>query len=151
MADVDITVGAVTGHPSRRGRHTPYLIRRSFNAAAAVAAKGGILATADVIQCIDLPADTAVLSAGLEVTTVDSGTNAPAAVQVGAAVFTTEADLDTLGDQVVLPEVAVVFAADTVDIVLGTLSSAGDDWVVDLWALVCDISAYPTVQSAKGT
>lgn len=149
MADVDLTSGAVTGHPSRRQRHTPYVIRKNVTAAAAVAAKGSALATGDVIQVADIPANSVVLAGGMKVNTIDSGTAAPADLSVGSTDFVSAAALTSAAAKPSVDAVASADVADTLDIVLGTLSAAGDDWDIDVWALVCDVSAYPTVQDAK--
>lgn len=150
MATVDVTTGGTEGHPTRRGKHVPYVVRERFTAAAAVAAKGSALATADVIQTLDVPANTAVMAAGLEVITADSGTAAPTDVSVGTTDFVSAAALTTAGVKPSVDTIVNVGAtADTVDLVLGTLNAAGDDWVVEVWAILCDVSAYPTVQSAK--
>ena len=63
MATYDVTgVGGTTGHPSN-GR-TPYMVENTIN----IAAINGDSGTAqnDVIRCIDVPAETVVLHAGLE-------------------------------------------------------------------------------------
>lgn len=152
MADVDVTIGGTTGHASRRGRHTAYKLSRKVTGVEAVAAKGSALASADVIQAIDLPADTMVLYAGLNVLVADSGTNTPASVTTGVDAFTTEEDLDLVGQQVCIEGLSgPLDAADTLDITLGTLSSSGDDWEVDLWCIVMDCAPYAVPTSAKGT
>jgi len=152
MADVDMTIGAATGHTSRRGRNTAYKLSRKITGVQAVADKGSALASADVLQCIDIPADTMILYAGLNVTSADSGTNTPASVTTGVDAFTTEEDLDLVGQQVCIEGLSgPLDVADTLDITLGTLSSSGDDWEVDLWCIVMDCAPYVTPTSAKGT
>ncbi len=149
MADVDMTVGAVTGHASRRGRTVPYKVSRQITGAQALIDKGSALVSADVLQCIDIPIGAMVLSAGLFVSTADTAGAIPASVTVGAAVFTTEKDLDIAGFQVCLPETAgPAAAADTVDITLGTLATETGDWVVDLWCIMVDVNAYTLPTSA---
>ena len=155
MATVDITVGAITGHPGRRGKRTPYFVRRVFTAADAVAAKGGVLATADVIETIDLPAETVVMAAGLEVTTADSGTAAPMDLGVTGAdpnqwVAAYAATTAGVAPAAATPPIHNVgLTADTLDILLGTLSAANDDWVVEIWAMLVDASSYVVAASAK--
>jgi hypothetical protein len=150
MADIDVTSGAVTGHPGRRGRRTPYLARIEVTAAAAVAAKGSALASADVVQAMDIPANTLVLAAGGEVTTADSGTTVPADISFDAVDFVAAGDLTTAAVLTSIDLIAGPSAtANTLDVKLDTLVAAGDDWVVDIWAVLLDVSAYPTVQDAK--
>ena len=65
MATWDKTgVGGTTGHPSN-GR-TPYLVENTIDMSAFDPA------AADIIQAIDVPAETLVMSAGLEVLTASS-------------------------------------------------------------------------------
>lgn len=151
MADIDVTAGGTTGHPSRRGKHTPYVVRKVVTAANAVATKGSALASADVVQIIDVPADTVVMAAGIEVTTADTGTDAPGTVSIAGVDFVADVQLEAAGGKASADGVAYVTAADTLDIVLGTLSAAGDDWVAEVWCVMADVSSYPVVQSAKGT
>lgn len=154
MATVDITSGATSGHETRRGKHVPYVVRRRFTAAAAVAAKGSALATGDVIQTIDIPANTLVMGAFLEVITADGGTAAPADLGHGGDPnqWVAAAALTTAGVKPVVPGTHqnwVFGTADTIDMVLGTLTAAGDDWVVEITAVLADVSAYPVAASAK--
>ena len=58
--------GATSG---RTAGSVPYLVDMTINFAAAATAKGTALAAADIIECINVPANTVVLSAGLEVVT----------------------------------------------------------------------------------
>ena len=65
-------VGAGT-HPSRSVRPMPYLVENTISLAAAVTAKGSALAAADVIEALQIPAQSIVLSAGYEVTSAVTG------------------------------------------------------------------------------
>ncbi len=66
MATYDKTgVGGTTGHPSN-GR-TPYLVENTIDIAAINSAAG--TAIGDIIQCLDLPAETFIMEAGVEVLT----------------------------------------------------------------------------------
>ena len=61
------------GHRTQSDAHTPYLVEVTVDFAAAATAKGSVLATNDIIQCIDVPAETMILNAGLEITEVTDG------------------------------------------------------------------------------
>lgn len=63
--------------PAARGRtnrsRMPYFVQASIDLAAAATAKGGALVANDVIECINVPANTIVLHAGIEVTAAPAG------------------------------------------------------------------------------
>ena len=64
MATYNVTgVGGTTGHPSN-GR-TPYMVENTID----VSAVNGDSGTAqnDVLRCIDVPAETLIMAAGVEV------------------------------------------------------------------------------------
>ena len=142
MATWDKTgAGGTTGHPSN-GR-TPYLVENtvdfsSFDPAAA-----------DIIQMIDVPIETLVMAAGLEVLTASSssvtmdlgitGTTAghsdfDAFVDAYDATATGHAPMDATDASAML----ICKAAETIDIVTaGAQDTAGK---VRVWAVLCDIS-----------
>ena len=142
MATWDKTgVGGTTGHPSN-GR-TPYLVENtvdfsSFDPAAA-----------DIVQMIDVPIESLVMAAGLEVLTASSssvtmdlgitGTTAghsdfDAFVDAYDATGTGHAPMDATDSSAML----MCKAAETIDIVTaGAQDTAGK---VRVWAVLCDIS-----------
>ena len=74
MATVDVSNGLNGGtHPSRAIRKEPYKVEVDVNLATATTTKGSALASADVLQVIDVPAQTMVWAAGLEIVTPSDG------------------------------------------------------------------------------
>ena len=74
MATVDVSNGLNGGtHPSRAIRKEPYKIEVDVNLADAATTKGSALASADILEVIDVPAKTMVWAAGLEVVTPNDG------------------------------------------------------------------------------
>ena len=65
-------VGAGT-QPSRALRNMPYVVENTINLASAVTAKGSALAAADVIEALQIPAQSIVLAAGFEITGAITG------------------------------------------------------------------------------
>ena len=142
MATYNVTgVGGTTGHPSN-GR-TPYLVENtvdfsSFDPAAA-----------DIVKMIDVPIESLVMAAGLEVLTASSssvtmdlgitGTTAghsdfDAFVDAYDATGTGHAPMDATDASAML----ICKAAETIDIVTaGAQDTAGK---VRVWAVLCDIS-----------
>ena len=69
MATYNVTgVGGTTGHPSN-GR-TPYLVENTIDVSAVNGDSGS--AQNDVLKCIDVPAETLIMAAGVEVLTACS-------------------------------------------------------------------------------
>ena len=143
MATYNVTgVGGTTGHPSN-GR-TPYLVENTIDVSAVNGDSGA--AQNDVLKCIDVPAETLVMAAGLEVLTacsssvvIDIGVTGSTAgfsdpdAYVDAYDATGAAYSGSLG---VLPLICKV--ADTIDALMaGAASSAGK---IRVWAVLCDLS-----------
>ena len=143
MATYNVTgVGGTTGHPSN-GR-TPYMVENTIDVSAVNGDSGA--AQNDVLKCIDVPAETFIMAAGVEVLTACSssvvidigvtGTTAgfsDADAYVDAYDATGAAYSGSLG---VLP--LLCKTADTIDALLaGAASSAGK---IRVWAILCDIS-----------
>jgi len=147
MADVDVTRGGTTGHPSRRGVRNVYLVERTFDVADWVTAKGSALASGDVIQAMDIPAETYVLAAGVEVLTALNGTTPTGDLGYGGAVdvFADGGDLATtgylaLGTNGKASASAKFFtAADTLDLKLA-FSGNVTSGVVRIFAIMCDVA-----------
>ena len=148
MATYNVTgVGGTTGHPSN-GR-TPYLVENTIDVSAVNSDAGS--AQNDVLQCIDVPAETLVMAAGLEVLTacsssvvIDIGitgsttgfSDADAFVDAYDATGASYASRDTQdNDEAPMLTCKV---ADTIDALMaGANSSAGK---IRVWAILCDIS-----------
>ena len=143
MATYNVTgVGGTTGHPSN-GR-TPYLVENTIDVSAVNGDSGS--AQNDVLKCIDVPAETLIMAAGVEVLTacsssvvIDIGITGSTAgfsdpdAYVDAYDATGAAYSGTLG---VLPLICKV--ADTIDALMaGAASSAGK---IRVWAILCDLS-----------
>ena len=135
-------VGGTTGHPSN-GR-TPYLVENTIDVSAVNGDSGS--AQNDVLKCIDVPAETLIMAAGVEVLTacsssvvIDIGVTGSTAgfsdpdAYVDAYDATGAAYSGSLG---VLPLICKV--ADTIDALMaGAASSAGK---IRVWAILCDLS-----------
>ena len=142
MATHDKTgAGGTTGHPSN-GR-TPYLVENTIDMSAFDPAAG------DIVQAIDVPAESLVMSAGLEVLTASSSSvtfdlgitgstaghhDPDAFVDAYDATGTGYAPMDATDAAAML----VCKVADTIDILTaGAQDTAGK---VRVWAVLCDVS-----------
>lgn len=159
MATVDLTVANTTttagSHPSRRGVANVYAQKTRVTGAAAVAAKGSALAALDVIQAVDLPADTLLLGAAAKVVTADTGTTLTVDIDIAAGdSFVDGGDATTAGwlgegtNGKLSSNALVVSSADTLDIKIATATSANDDWEIELVAFLLDISPDAVADSA---
>ena len=141
MATVSKVIGGTSGHPSTRRK--PYWVENTIDNSLFDPANG------DIIQAINVPAETLVIAAGLEVLTASSssvtmdlgitgstaGHNDPDCWVDGYdATGTGHAPMDATDAAAML----IVKTADTIDILIGgEQDTAGK---VRLWALMCDIS-----------
>ena len=155
MATVDLTVANAAGHQTRRGVKNAYTLQVQVTGAAAAAAKGSALAATDIIQAIDLPADTLVIGATAKMTTADTGTTLTFDIGTGGGdTFVDGGDGTTAGylaegtNGKLSANGEVVAAADTLDITVATASSANDDWVMEVTAFVMDITPVSNPGSA---
>lgn len=163
MATVDITQsGTSTGHPSPRGTRQPYIIEVLVKGSEAATAKGAILADADIIQVLDIPAESRVLSGGAELMVADSEASDDITMDIGygsdADAFVDAADpggsvgyfAPGSGGNIITTAFDVA-TADTIDIVLGktTTFASQDDWEVRVFMLVMDISGLPELGAAR--
>lgn len=120
----------------------------SLDFAAIVAARAAAGATAlvagDTLQVIALPAGSVVLSAGLQVTKVES-TNTTATFDLGytggtADLYTNDLASNALGYGISnLANPTVVASADTIDLLLNT--AVPTDCVVNAFAIVANVAA----------
>ena len=111
-------------------------------AAARLAAGATALTTSDTLQVINLPANTMVLAAGLEVVTPGTGNCDLDLGFTGGTVdlFVTDLPLDTAGIEVApLAAPHIVTAADTID-VLFVAAAPGSAGVVRAFAIVVDLN-----------
>jgi len=148
MAAVDMTVRA-RGNTSTPGR-LPYYVQNTIDWAEAATSKGSALAAADTIGAIAIPADTAVLFAGLQVIDVATGESSDVTLDLGI----TGVEVDNFVDGFDLDGAAalayaaapaayqpiVVATADTLDILIATATTAPTGGTVRVWAVLQDIS-----------
>ena len=141
MATVSKVIGGTSGHPSTRRK--PYWGENTIDNSLFDPANG------DIIQAINVPAETLVIAAGLEVLTASSssvtmdlgitgstaGHNDPDCWVDGYdATGTGHAPMDATDAAAML----IVKTADTIDILIGGAQDTAGK--VRVWALMCDIS-----------
>ena len=137
MATYDLTAaGGTTGHPSN-GR-TPYLVENTIDVAAINGDSGA--AQNDVLRVLDIPAETLIMEAGIEViTALSSSATMDLGITGGDVDRYVDGDTNATGYATLTATARVVVAsADTLDILTaGADSSAGK---VRVWAVLCDVS-----------
>ena len=141
MATVSKVIGGTSGHPSTRRK--PYWVENTIDNSLFDPANG------DIIQAINVPAETLVIAAGLEVLTASSssvtmdlgitgstaGHNDPDCWVDGYdATGTGHAPMDATDAAAML----IVKTADTIDVLIGGAQDTAGK--VRVWALMCDIS-----------
>ena len=141
MATVSKVIGGTSGHPSTRRK--PYWVENTIDNSLFDPANG------DIIQAINVPAETLVIAAGLEVLTASSssvtmdlgitgstaGHNDPDCWVDGYdATGTGHAPMDATDAAAML----IVKTADTIDILIGGAQDTAGK--VRVWALMCDVS-----------
>ena len=154
MATIDLSNGlGGAPRPVRSLTNMPYFVEKTIDFAAAATAKGTALAAADVIEVIDVPAGTMVLNAGLQVVTVATGESNDNTLDLGitgvdADAFVDGFDLDAAAAGAYAQNAAafqplIVGAADTIDLLITTATTAPTGGTVRVWAVLCDIGAKP--------
>ena len=121
------SLASTVRNPGARGRST-YYVQNEIDFAAAVTAKGTALAAADIIEALTIPANTMIVSAGMECTAIHTGTSTDCALDLGvtggdpdAFVDAFDFDAAAAGAYAVpaAPGCAIVgSAADTLDILI---------------------------------
>jgi hypothetical protein len=149
MATIDLSSGLGNGqHPSRSLGRLPYVVEKTIDFAVATTAKGSALAAADVIEAIDVPAQSVVLNAGYEVTAAITGdvvvdlgvTGVDVDVFVDGAVLADATTVGTFAQNAAAYQPVVIGAADTVDLLIAASTTAISAGKVRVWALVVDVS-----------
>ena len=128
--------GGTTGHPSN-GR-TPYLVENTIDVSAINSSSG--TANGDVVNALDIPAETLIMEAGIEViTALSSSATMDLGITGGDVDRYVDGDTNATGYATLTATARVVVAsADTLDILTaGADSSAGK---VRVWAVLCDVS-----------
>ena len=150
MATYNVTgPGGTAGHPSKlsAGIRTPYLVENTID----ISAINGDSGTAqdDVIRCIDVPAETVILHAGVEVLTACSSSVVIDIGITGSSAGFSDPDAfvdayDATGASYAPRDVAdaapvlTCKVADTIDALMaGAASTAGK---IRVFAILCDVS-----------
>ena len=137
MATYDVTgVGGTTGHPSN-GR-TPYLVENTINVATINGDSGA--AQNDVLRVLDIPAETLVMEAGIEVlTALSSSVTMDLGITGGDIDRYADGDTNATGFSAPTATARTIIAsADTLDIkVLDAAASAGK---IRVFAVLCDVA-----------
>jgi len=138
-------VGAAT-QPARSVRPQPYVVENTISLAAAVTAKGSALAAADVIEALQIPAQSIVLAAGYEVTSAVTGsctvslgvTGVTAAAYVSAFAVTGSTAVGTYATPATAGYPIVCQSADTLDLLLVTETTTLSVGSIRVFAVIVD-------------
>jgi len=138
-------VGAAT-QPVRSIRNVPYVVENTISLAAAVTAKGSALAAADVIEALQIPAQSIVLAAGFEITSAVTGsctvslgvTGVTAAAYVSAFGVTGSLSVGDYATPATAGYPIVTKAADTLDLLLVTETTTLSAGSIRVFAVIVD-------------
>lgn len=138
-------VGAAT-QPARSNRPMPYMVENTINFASAVTAKGSALAAADVIEALQIPAQSIVLAAGFEVISAVTGsctvslgvTGVTAAAYVSAFGVTGSLAVGDYATPATAGYPIVTKSADTLDLLLVTETTTLSAGSLRVFALIVD-------------
>jgi len=156
MATVTTLAGSASA--GRTAGAVPYLVDVTIDFAAAATAKGSALAAADIIECINVPANTLILNAGLEVITVLGGESNDTTFDLG--VTTTEPDnfvdgfdadaaaAGAYAQNAAAYQPLVIGTADTIDLLIATATTAPTSGEVRVWAVLMNIDGRPARATA---
>ena len=137
MATYNVTAaGGTTGHPAN-GR-TPYLVENTIDVSAVNGDSG--TADGDILQCLDIPAETLIMEAGVEViTALSSSATIELGITGGDPDRYVDGDTNATGCSTLTNTARVIVAsADTLDAkIAGAASSAGK---IRVFAVLCDVS-----------
>ena len=137
MATYNVTgVGGTTGHPSN-GR-TPYLVENTIDVSAVNGDSG--TANGDILYAIDIPAETLIMEAGIEViTALSSSATMDLGITGGDTDNFVDGDTNATGYATLTATARLVVAsANTLDVLTaGAASSAGK---IRVWAVLCDVA-----------
>jgi hypothetical protein len=137
MATYNVTAaGGTTGHPAN-GR-TPYLVENTIDISAVNSDSG--TADGDILQVLDIPAETLIMEAGVEViTALSSSATIDLGITGGDPDRYVDGDTNATGFSTLTATARVIVAsADTLDAkIAGAASSAGK---IRVFAVLCDVS-----------
>lgn len=139
-----------------------YMVGREIDLAAAVTAKGSALAALDVIEALDVPANSAILFAGARKSAVMTGTSADLTFDMGI----TGGDVDNFVDgwdfdaaalnshatPLGVQEPVIVTTADTIDILFATQTgtvTGGKIWVYAFIVPLGDEASVPGIAALQ--
>ena len=152
MATYDVTGPSTAGaRPSRfsAGIRTPYLVENVIDIAAINSDAG--TADGDILQVLDIPAETLILHAGVEVLTALSSSATIDLGRTGADPDNfVDGDANATGYSVLTATARPVnVGADTLDaLIAGAASSAGK---IRVFALLCDVSGVEETDRNSST
>lgn len=132
--------------PVRSVRPMPYVVENTISLAAAVTAKGSALAAADVIEALQIPAQSIVLAAGFEITSAVTGsctvslgvTGVTAAAYVSAFGVTGSLSVGDYATPATAGYPIVTKAADTLDLLLVTETTTLSAGSIRVFAVIVD-------------
>jgi len=140
MATYDLTGPGGTNRPGRYnpGIRTPYLVENTIDISAVNGDSG--TASGDVLQVIDLPAETLVMEAGIEVLTAcSSSVTFDLGITGGDVDIYADGDTNATGYSTLTATARHVAAtAETLDAVQGGAASTVGK--IRVWALLCDVA-----------
>ena len=150
ISDLVVAARGTSTTPSR----SPYFVEASIDIAAAVASKGSALEAGEIIQAITVPANTMIMTAGIEVTTAVDASSADAVISLGVtgldvdrfvAGFEFDADDAPAGTYTTQADgsapVVIGGTADTIDLELDSISTAPVSGVLRVFAVLLDVDA----------
>jgi hypothetical protein len=153
MATIDMAGTATIGHSGGTPlNHRPYLIEREINLATAVTTKGSALAQADVIEALDVPAQSLILWAGAEKVSAMTGTSTDLTFDIGITGVDADAFVDgwdfdaaAVGDYGSIPGATIggkylVTANDTIDILFATQTGTVTGGKLRVWAVIMSVN-----------
>jgi len=156
MATVTTLAGSASA--GRTAGAVPYLVDVTIDFAAAATAKGSALAAADIIECINVPANTLILNAGMEVITVLGGESNDTALDLGVTgvdvdVFVDGFDGDAAAAGAYAQNAAafqpvVIGTADTIDLLIQAATTAPTSGEVRVWAVLMNVDGRPARATA---
>ena len=137
MATYNVTgVGGTTGHPSN-GR-TPYLVENTIDISAVNGDSG--TTSGDILYALDIPAETLIMEAGVEVlTALTSSVTMDLGITGGDVDIYVDGDTNATGYGTLTATARhIASSADTLDILTGGANSSAGK--VRVWAVMCDVS-----------
>ena len=146
MATYDVTGPGGVNRPGRYnpGVRTPYLVENTIDVSQINSGAGS--ANGDILECIDIPAETLIMNAGVEVLTACSSSVVLDLGITGSTAGFSDPDAYVDGYDATGASYAPILSvlklqtkvAETLDVlVAGAASSAGK---IRVWAILCDIS-----------